>query len=294
MIVCKIVNFRRAGLCLPLLFCAVGCASLRPISVPGWAPGQAAPALQLDAAGQAGLAALRDRCIGLAPVADSANLQAEINAFFTARPSAWQAMDELANLLYDRGRAEMARGLWEQALQIRPNAADLHNSLGVCLGHEGRMLAAIDRFRTAIELAPLEPEYHFNLATMYFTARHELRQRENWSLPEVFWKSQAAYERAFQLAPDNFDYARNCFQNYIMARYFEISDVTDLELAACRRCLDLRLNRQQQGLVYTHLARLHLHRGERRQAMEWIHRAIHAHDTPMARTVLGNIEKMPQ
>ncbi len=217
------------------------------------------------------------------------------DSFFEKYPSDWEERDRAANFLYDQCFAEEALKYWEQAVRIKPNSAEIHNNIAVACSHNGRILEAMDHVRTAVELNPLEPGYHFNLATLYSTSRKEIQEREELTLPDIFWKSQAEYERARELAPDNFDYASNCFQNYIMAKYFQIDNVDGLELAATERCLEIKdLSPHNRSFVLAHLGRVCLRLGRYDDARQWLEQALAASDNPSARNLLRKLDSAEQ
>jgi tetratricopeptide (TPR) repeat protein len=209
--------------------------------------------------------------------------------FLADFPEAWKEIDDFAWYLYTHGSAKRSRELWLRAIEIKPDEPEPHNNLGIWCSHYGEPLRAVDEFRVAIGLNSEEADYHFNLATVYFTSRHVVAEREGWDLPTVFWKSQAAYERAFELEPDNFEFAKNSFQNFIAARHFDVENVTDKEIAACRRCLDLDLEPAQRSFVLTHLGRVYSKLGRRDEARRALEAALEAHPTSAARHLLSKL-----
>jgi Flp pilus assembly protein TadD len=72
----------------------------------------------------------------------------------TSDPTLWRAWNALAQTFDSAREWEQARASYEQALWAAPDAARIHNNLGVSLLRAGAAAAAIDQFGKALELAP--------------------------------------------------------------------------------------------------------------------------------------------
>ncbi len=73
------------------------------------------------------------------------------------------AVNNLGNILKDKGNLQGAKSLYEQALQIDPRFAIAHHNLGATLKAMGQMTDAIAHYQTAIALNPNYAEAHQNL-----------------------------------------------------------------------------------------------------------------------------------
>ena len=67
-----------------------------------------------------------------------------------------------ADRLYDAGDIDGAVAEFTKALQLDPDDANIHNSLGVCFGIKGDLSQALQEFTTAIDLDPGEPLALYN------------------------------------------------------------------------------------------------------------------------------------
>ena len=211
------------------------------------------------------------------------------NAYLKQHPNHWEVIDAFAGFLFDHAHMKEACTWWKKGADLNPDSADMQNDLGVCESELGRPLEAMRRFRKAIELDPDLATAHFNLATVYFTSRYKVMEQEGWTLPQTYWKSQDAYEKAFELEPDSFEYAMNSAQNYYMAHYFEVTDIWDEALESWKRCLDLDLTAKQEAYVYTNLGRIERKHGAPEQARNWLKKAQAAHRTPVAAHLLEKL-----
>ena len=222
------------------------------------------------------------------------NLRTSISAAYEKHleryPASWQGMDDFANYCYENGETKRALALWQRALTVNPDCADLHNNIGVWYSHFGAPLKAVDKFREAIQLNPKLAVSHFNLATVYFTSRHKVGQREGWSLPEVFWKAQEAYEKAFELESTNFEYAVNCAQNHYMSDFFKVDAQWDRAREEWKRCLELDLTVKQRIYTLTNLGRVCAKVGRKEEARDAFERAIALGPAPVAKQLLAKLD----
>jgi len=75
----------------------------------------------------------------------------------------------------DSGRARQA---FEAALDVDPDLARAHNSLGVIAAREGRMPEAVERWRRAVALNPLDYQTLYNLGSyLWQSGRHAEARR---------------------------------------------------------------------------------------------------------------------
>lgn len=72
-------------------------------------------------------------------------------------------------------RLEDATNMFEQAIRINPEDADLHNCLGIALSRQGQHTAAIGSFSRAVQLSPNNSRYWHNLGAAHQTAQHPLK-----------------------------------------------------------------------------------------------------------------------
>jgi predicted O-linked N-acetylglucosamine transferase (SPINDLY family) len=79
-----------------------------------------------------------------------------------AAPEEVEALFLLGNVAYTEKQHEEAIKLFSRAVALIPDAAILHNNLGLALKEAGRSGEAIDSFNRAVALVPDSPRYHYN------------------------------------------------------------------------------------------------------------------------------------
>jgi arylsulfatase A-like enzyme/tetratricopeptide (TPR) repeat protein len=70
----------------------------------------------------------------------------------------------LGTVLKEMGKPREAAAQYEQALQIRPDSAEVLFNLGVVLAQAGKMLEAVGHYEQALRIKPDYADAHFNLA----------------------------------------------------------------------------------------------------------------------------------
>jgi tetratricopeptide (TPR) repeat protein len=89
------------------------------------------------------------------------NVETLYRTTIARNPACWMAYNNLGNILYEANRIPEAMDLFNQALQIKPDAA--HYSLGNALVLTGRTSEAIDQYQQALRINPDYAEVHNNL-----------------------------------------------------------------------------------------------------------------------------------
>jgi hypothetical protein len=80
------------------------------------------------------------------------------------------------------------------------------NQLGNWLAEEGRPLEAVNYFLAAVQLAPDEPLYHYQLGTLLTEARDEFVRSGAWTRATLDRAMQEAFRRAAELAPERIEF----------------------------------------------------------------------------------------
>jgi tetratricopeptide (TPR) repeat protein len=98
------------------------------------------------------------------------------------------------------------------AILLKANQLDseipiVKNQLGNYLAEEGEPLEAVNYFLAAIQLAPDEPLYHYQLATLLTEARDDFLKSGQWTRAQLDHAMHEAFKRAADLAPANFAFA---------------------------------------------------------------------------------------
>jgi predicted O-linked N-acetylglucosamine transferase (SPINDLY family) len=104
-----------------------------------------------------------------------------------ADPENAVALHRLGVVAHQLGRADAADFL-KHAVALKPDAADMHNDLGVVLGARGEFAAAASCFQRAVALRPDNPDAHNNLGAALARAGK-------------FAQAETCFERALALNP---------------------------------------------------------------------------------------------
>jgi tetratricopeptide (TPR) repeat protein len=99
------------------------------------------------------------------------------------------AHGRLGDALRDEGRVDDAITHYQEALKIKPGAAEFRNNLGTALQQEGRVDEAIAQYREALQIKPNEAEMRYNLG-------NALLQKGRVD------EAAADYQKALQIKPD--------------------------------------------------------------------------------------------
>lgn len=137
-------------------------------------------------------------------------------------PNNVDAMLGLATVAAQRGNAQQAIGYYERALELEPRNAAAQAGMIAIIGQADPQLSET-RLKQLIAREP-EPYLYFGLGNLY--ARQGL-----WA------PAQAAYFQAYQMQPDNPDYAYN------LAIGLEHLSQSKLALTYYRRAIDLSLQK---------------------------------------------------
>jgi tetratricopeptide (TPR) repeat protein len=107
-------------------------------------------------------------------------------------PTLANAVTNLGNLMYRRGRLEEAENFYVRALQIDPEQPEAFYNLGFLLYERGDVAAAVLNFRRALRTDPAFADAHFNLAMALADLGERADARQHWETylrldPESPW-----------------------------------------------------------------------------------------------------------
>ena len=88
-----------------------------------------------------------------------------------AHPTNTQVLVNIGTVCLMSGDLVGARQAFEAALDIDPDVARAHNSLGVIAAREGRMPEAVERWKRAVALNPEDYQTLFNLGSQLWRVR---------------------------------------------------------------------------------------------------------------------------
>jgi Flp pilus assembly protein TadD len=154
--------------------------------------------------------------------------------------------------LDDIGDEESARVQFENASQVDPKNPAAWNNLANYYGEHGPVATAFTDYARAIELAPTEPVYYHNLATLVYLYRKDAQTFYSLNEQQVFDKALELYRKAVQLDPDDFELATDYAESYYGIRPLRTNDA----LVAWTNALNIAHNDTEREGVFIHLARI--------------------------------------
>lgn len=95
-------------------------------------------------------------------------------------PSLANALTNLGNLMFKRGRPDEAEQCYRRALAIDPEQPEAYYNLGFLLYDRGEVQEAIDGFKRALGSDPAFADAHFNLAMAYHDAGRAADAKPHW------------------------------------------------------------------------------------------------------------------
>ena len=104
-------------------------------------------------------------------------------------PDHAKAHNSLGNALLQKGNVDEAIAQYQMALQINPHSEEACYNFGNALLRQGKVDEAIAQYQRALEIKPDFAEAHFNLGAVLF---HQGKEDE----------AIAQYQRALQIKPD--------------------------------------------------------------------------------------------
>jgi tetratricopeptide (TPR) repeat protein len=102
---------------------------------------------------------------------------------------------------------KLAAAMLLKANAIDPNLPLVKNQLGNYLAEEGRPLDALNYYLAAVQLAPTEPLYHYQIGVLLTEGREDFLKGGAWTRATLDQGMQDAFEQATTLAPGNVAYA---------------------------------------------------------------------------------------
>ena len=138
---------------------------------------------------------------------DLQNLMFDYDDFLVVYPTFAPGYVTYGLLLGKVGMRRESSVILLKANQLDPNIPVVKNQLGNYLAEEGEPVEAANYFIAALRLAPNEPLYHYQLGTLLTEARDDFLNSGHWTRAQIDQAMHSAFQRATELAPDNFAYA---------------------------------------------------------------------------------------
>lgn len=199
-------------------------------------------------------------------------------SFIENHPTHARAKLAYGCFLYDHGRRQPARQMWQAAIATDPNLAVAYNNLAEDFAHHGNAEEAIRYYDRALELAPGRALFHFNRALVVSQYRREAARVYGWDRAEVLAQGQEGFRRARDLAPTDLFYARSYAEGFI---YLATPD-WEGAYAAWKFCLPIIGNDQlERQRIYAKLARVCQRLQRFDEAESWLEKITRAEVTPL-------------
>ena len=205
----------------------------------------------------------------------------EYRSFLRDYPEHARARVAYGCFLAEHHREDDAAQQWERAVQADPGMAVAWNNLGEQHAHSGRVIEGLRMMDKARTLEPRRAVFHYNWALVCSTYRREAQQLYGWDADEIFRQSLAAFQRARDLAPADYEIASAYAQTYYLIPRADWEGAR----AAWSYCLPLTSNEVQRERVCGYLARICMRLGRSEEARQWLAQMIEPEIRPL-RTAL--------
>jgi len=213
-------------------------------------------------------------------------------AFLTDYPENWYVRHRYAWFLADQLMRYESAEEWERVTKQEPRFPFAYNNLGTLYNHMGRDKESIVLFRKAISLYDDDPTFHTNLAVNYSTHRAEAGELYGWDLPRIFEECIAEYRKALALTPEDRQIAYDLASQYVMAKYFKVTDTADRAIADWKYYLTLDLSDNQRGVGYRNVGRIYLtQKKDYAEAITWLEKAHEILKDPSSEVLLERARK---
>jgi len=215
------------------------------------------------------------------------------DAFLREYPENWYVRHRFAWFLADLNLSFFAAEEWEKVIEQEPRFPYAYNNLATLYNHMGRDKESIVLLRKAIELKNDDPVFWTNLAVNYSTHRAEAMELYGWDPPRTFRECLNAYRRARKLDPKNVEIARDVATQFVLAKYFEVTDTADEALKEWDYYLGLDLSKDQRLFGCLNVGRIYLReKNDPEMAISWLAKALALDENnPAARAVMKSAQK---
>lgn len=95
-----------------------------------------------------------------------ANVETLWRRMLANNPESVLALNNLGNLVLQRGEADNAERYFQRAIELRPDFPESHGNLGNAFAQEGRVAEALAEYQKALQLRPGLPEVRNNLGNL--------------------------------------------------------------------------------------------------------------------------------
>jgi tetratricopeptide (TPR) repeat protein len=178
-------------------------------------------------------------------------------------PDSPEARLAAGSFLWSLKRFDEAKNQWDAAARLDPDNPELAYSFGVWHLANGDTVEAAETFARAVALQPENALYHHSLGNTLFVFRHQNAGADGPS--PVMQRALVHLRRATELAPLSVEFARGYAETF----YGMPEPDWNAALEAWRHFLEIT---DDKDFAYTHLARVSIQLGDRKQAKAYLER----------------------
>lgn len=205
--------------------------------------------------------------------------------FLRQYPANVKARLAFGSFLNGINETEEAQAQWEKARDLAPENPASWNNLGNAWGKLGKPLKAFRHYTHAIKLAPNEPVYTRNLASMIYVHQEEAAGYFALSQADAVDKAIGLFRRAREHDPKNFALASDMAMAFYGTQPFRMDEA----LKAWETALALARPGLEKEGVQIHLTRIHLAAGHKDRAREALEKINHESLLPLKRDFLKQL-----
>ena len=166
----------------------------------------------------------------------------------------------LGNPLLDE--RQRASALLLRANELNPNLPIVKNHPGTYLAEDGRVLDALNYFLAAVQLAPNEALYHFQVGQLLASARDDFLKSGEWTAEQLEKAMRHAFAEATRLAPDNLMYAYRAAESF-----YDLAEPRWDEALQAWKALEARVQSPvEKQTIRLHMANVLIAQGQRPEA----------------------------
>ncbi len=223
--------------------------------------------------------------------------QAEFRAIITAYENVIRAAPDMAEayaayglLLGRTGNREESTTALLKANKLDPNIPMVKNQLGNVLAEDGSYNQAMAYYLSAIELNQDEPLYHYQLGSLLHAYRDFFLDDKTFDRATLDRKTQAAFRRAAELAPENWPYI------YRYAESFYDLETPDWEaaLAEWRKLEEKAPEGLGKQTIRVHIANVMVEMGDRAGAAGLVETITDPALADQKQTVVARLQESPK
>jgi tetratricopeptide (TPR) repeat protein len=143
--------------------------------------------------------------------------------FVEAYPDNAAGQNYYGELLYDTfGEHPQGVQKWRLAATLDDTFAEPRNNLGIYYCHVGDYEVGLHFFDEALDLAPDNPDFLYNIAQIYLIHPGPVAEHTGWGDRRIYKKAMEYSRRATELLPDDYDLAEDYAVNFFAAPRFDV------------------------------------------------------------------------